>query len=243
MNGNTQRSALVTGGTGSIGIAVCERLLKAGYRVVAADITGEPRTPMPSEVEYQQLDVRSADSARAVASSVAEQGPLHVLVNAHGILHPSWLEELDSESITDTLEVNIAGVVRMCGAVAPLMDDGGAIVSLSSHSARIGRLPGSTVYAASKAAVESVTRTLACELAPRLRVTSVGVGFVETPMRGAGGQMRERANATGATSADIPLGRLATTGDIAEAVAFLASDAASYITGTTLMVDGGVTAR
>lgn len=235
--------ALVTGGTGSLGVAICERLVERGYRVVAADIAHEPRAPMPETVYYHRLDVRSFDSVQAVVRAVAASGRFTTLVNAHGVLHDAPVGALGTDALHQTIDVNLGGMARMCAAAVPLIEDGGAIVTLSSICARIGRLPGSTAYAASKAGVEAATRSLACEVAPRLRVNSIGVGFVDVAMRGAGGEMRERAVGAGSAVDDVPLGRLARPGDVADAVAFLVSDAAAYVTGTTLMVDGGVTAR
>ena len=136
--------------------------------------------------------------------------------------------------------MNLAGAARVAALAADRMHSG-SIVFLSSHASRFGRMPGASVYSASKAGVEALTRGLACEYAPRLRVNAVGVGFLETPMRGAGAQAR--AAAPGDLLAQVPLSRYATPDDVAEAVSFLASDRAAYVTGTTLMVDGGVTAR
>ena len=240
---STQQVAVVTGGTGSLGSAICGALAEAGYRVLAADVTDEPRTPLPDTVEYVRLDVASVESVRHLVAEVLSRGTPHVLVNAHGVLHETTIETMLGEELEETLVINVAGVARVSAALAPHLAAGSSITTLSSIAARIGRLPGSAAYAASKAGVEGLTRSLACSLAPRVRVNAIGVGFVETPMRGDGELMRSRATDTGATLREVPMGRLARVGDIAGVVRFLASDAASYITGTTIMVGGGVTAR
>lgn len=237
--GDVERGwALVTGGHGTLGGAICRALQDAGYGVVAADISAEARDTLPSDVRYLPLDVRSDESVRGVVGALAARGPFTAVVNAHGVLRPTSIETLGSDAFAMTTDVNLGGVARICSEASPLMADGGAIVTLSSIAAKIGRLQQAHAYAASKAGVEALTRNLACELAPRLRINCVGIGHVGTPMLGytRGGQAKSMLSY-------IPLARFARSVDVAAAVSFLLSDAAAYITGTTLMVDGGVTAR
>ncbi|MDL5159060.1 SDR family NAD(P)-dependent oxidoreductase [Actinomycetospora termitidis] len=228
---------LVTGGTGSLGAALCVRFRRDGHVVVAADRSGGKAAP--EGVHHAPLDVTDSASVEACLDAVAALGRLTTVVLAHGVMVPVPGREAAGEAMERTLEVNLAGAARVAALAADRMTSG-SIVLLSSHASRFGRMPGAAVYSASKAGVEALARGLACEYAPRLRVNAVGVGFVETPMRGAG---RDARRAAGNLLEQVPLGRLATHDDVVEAVSFLASDRAAYITGTTLMVDGGVTAR
>ncbi|MEJ2866344.1 SDR family oxidoreductase [Actinomycetospora sp. OC33-EN08] len=230
-------SVLVTGGTGSLGAALCARFRQDGHAVVAADRSGA--TSVPDGVHHAPLDVTDSASVEACLDAVEALGRLTTVVLAHGVMVPVPGREAAGEGMERTLEVNLAGAARVAALAADRMTSG-SIVLLSSHASRFGRMPGAAVYSASKAGVEALARGLACEYAPRLRANAVGVGFVETPMRGAG---RDARRAAGDLLAQVPLGRLATHDDVVEAVSFLASDRAAYITGTTLMVDGGVTAR
>lgn len=230
-------TVLVTGGTGSLGAALCRRFRTHGHVVVAADRSGAGS--VPDGVHHCPLDVTDPTSVEACLDAVVALGALTTVVVAHGVLLPAPGPEAAGEKMVRTIEVNLAGAARVAALAADRMS-AGSIVLLSSHASRFGRMPGASAYSASKAGVEALARGLACEYAPRLRVNAVGVGFLETPMRGAGADARA---AGGDLLAQVPMGRFATPADVVEAVSFLASERAGYVTGTTLMVDGGVTAR
>lgn len=229
---------IVTGGTGSIGAAVCEVMATQGWTCLAADAV-EP--PEASGHAFERLDVRSSASVGRVVDRARELGTLRALVNAHGILRETPLGSgVDDEAVNDVLAVNLKGVAKMSNAAAPEIADGGAIVNLSSVTAAMGRTRDAYAYQAAKAGVEALTRTFAVALAAReVRVNCVAPGYLSAPMRGAGAELRARQGGNAALAGLTPFGRLVTPLEVAEVVAFLCSARASGVSGTVLAVDGG----
>ena len=136
--------------------------------------------------------------------------------------------------------VNVFGTGRVVKACVPHMGEGAAIVNIGSIAGRVGRFAGTGMYSATKSGLDGRTRVLACELAPRgVRVNCVAPGFIQVPM---GPEWERMSGGEDTLASQVPLGRLGRVSEIAEVVAFLLSDAASYVTGTTVMVDGGVAA-
>jgi 3-oxoacyl-[acyl-carrier protein] reductase len=186
-------------------------------------------------------DVASGESTRqAIERGIEALGSLEIVVNAAGVAPlPARVSNTPEDDIDRVLAVNLRGVSNVCNAAAPaLCRRGGAIVNVASIAALRPR-PGVGWYAASKAAVLSLTQTLALELAPfAVRVNAVAPVASPTAMldRLLGGATEAKLDALRAT---IPLGRLAAPEDVAHAVAFLASDEAAFITGVVLPVDGG----
>lgn len=230
--------AIITGGTGSIGAAICEVLSTQGWTCVAADLVEPPAGARPWK--FERVDVGSTASVGALIGKASSLGTIRALVNAHGILRETLWDAENDENVDAIVNVNLKGVFRVTRAVARVMADGGSIVNLSSVTAAMGRTRNAYVYQATKAGVESFTRTMAIELAPReIRVNCVAPGYLSEPMRGEGAVLRARQGGNDALAQFTPFGRLVTPKEVAAAIAFLCSPSASGISGVVLPVDGG----
>lgn len=233
-------TALVTGATSGIGRATALRLAQEGWEVVVHGRNPERGAEAVQEIESHAGRARfvAADlgDLAAVRALVAEVGPVNVLVNNAGT---SWFgptPELDEATFADLFDGNVRSAYFLVAGIAPGMAErsSGSIINLASMAGQIG-LAGGAAYGATKAALASLTRSWAAEYSPRgVRVNAVAAGPVfSTPER------TEFIEQIGKTTL---LGRGAQVGEIAEVIAFLASDRASYLTGATLAVDGGRTA-
>ena len=240
------RVALVTGGASGIGRATAERLVQDGTAVVIADIdddAGEAAVKelgdSGGEARYVHLDVSSADSWKsAVEIVIRELGRLDVLVNNAGIGDNDPLEETSLETYNRVVGVTQTSVfLGMQAAAEALKSSGsGSVVNVSSIFGIVGGFGTSPAYAAAKGAVRNLTKNVALLWAPQgVRVNSVHPGFIETPILG---------DTDRKTLADVtPMGRLGDPSEVAEAISFLASQRASFMTGAELYVDGGYLAR
>jgi len=239
--------ALVTGAGRGLGRGIAIALAAAGAEAVLVSRSEGELAETAAEIEahggsasWQTCDV--TDLA-AVADLVAELPPLDVLVNNAGANAPQPFCEVEPETFDRLVGLNLRATYFATQAVVRRMveaGEGGAIVNVSSQMGHVGA-PNRTVYCATKHAVEGLTKALAVELAPhRIRVNSVAPSFVATPMT-------EPFFADEAFRADvigrIPLGRLGSIEEVASAVVHLASPSASFITGASLLVDGGYTAQ
>jgi NAD(P)-dependent dehydrogenase (short-subunit alcohol dehydrogenase family) len=238
--------AIVTGAAGGVGKATVELLTARGARVVAEDLN-----PAVGELEGERVatlrgDVAESETAqRAVALARERFGALHILVNNAGrfLLKPTIdTTEADWDEL---LRVNVRGAFLHCREALPALSEtrDGRIVNVASISGTIG-LPGQTAYCTTKGAIVQLTRQLAIEHAPRVRVNAVAPGAIDTGFTDevmAGVPDREARHA--AIAAAHPLGRMASAEEIAEVIAFLASPRSSIITGAILMADGGFTAQ
>lgn len=238
------RVALVTGGASGIGAATCRRLAAEGARVAVTDVQVAPARAVAQEIGglALELDVTSRPSAEAaVASAEQELGPLDVLVNNAGLFDVGWFALSDEQSWDRSIAVNLKGVLLGTRLVLPGMQQRGhgTIVNVASEAGRVGS-PGSAVYSAAKAAVIAFTRAIAKEAA-RYGVTcnAVAPGPVETPMLEATRPVLQNRVIDSMVEKTM-LRRLGHPDEIAAAIAFLASDDASYITGETLGVSGGL---
>lgn len=237
------RIALVTGAAGGIGRETCLRFAAEGATVYAADLRlPDPHppglTPEDGAITPLLLDVTSTDGWAAVMARIAgDYGRLDILVNNAGIYAPALIETETPEGFRRMTEINQFGVFWGMKSAAPLMMQGGAIVNLSSIGGMVG-YRGTFSYTASKWAVRGMTRSAAREFAPRgIRVNSVSPGVIDTPMF----HENDPAQAKAFVAA-VPMGKLGQPRDIAEAVLYLASDEARYVTGAELLVDGGILA-
>jgi NAD(P)-dependent dehydrogenase (short-subunit alcohol dehydrogenase family) len=243
----SEKTVLVTGGSSGIGRAIALEVAANGADVVIADLQREARVDEPATValveemgqngRFVETDVTDLDAVReAVDEAIALDGLAGVVNNA-GIATASPITETTPESWTRLLETNLRGVYNgtKAGVEAMLADDGGAIVNVASAAGVVGFV-NSAAYSASKGGVIALTRQVAVDYATDgIRVNSISPGFTDTPLLESD---TDRGTAEFAESR-TPIGRLANPEEIAGAVNFLLSDAASYITGHNLVVDGG----
>lgn len=233
------RTAVVTGASRGIGAAVARRLAEDGVTVFGTATRPESAEAIAEALAAHGgrglvLDQSDPDS---VAALVASTGPVDILVNNAGVTADGLLLRMKDEQWDAVMETNLGGVFRLCRAYTRGMMKArwGRIVNLGSVVASMGN-PGQANYCAAKAGLEGLTRSLAQELGSRgITVNVVAPGFIDTDMtRELGEEVRDQL------SARIPAGRLGTPQDIAEAVSYLASDRAGYVTGTVLHVNGGL---
>jgi 2-hydroxycyclohexanecarboxyl-CoA dehydrogenase len=241
-SGQASRVALVTGGAGGIGGAIVRALAAGGHRVVAGDIAdGAPEEAALAVA----LDVTDSDSVdEAVTSAEREVGPIEILVNTAGWDEFRLFLETDEDFWDRIIELNYKGCLRVCRRVVPGMvqREYGRVVNISSDAARVGSSQ-EAVYAGAKAGQVAFGKTLAREVARSgVTVNSVCPGPTETPLlAGMLGAGEASAKMVEALRRAVPMRRLGRPDDVAAAVAFLASDAAGYITGQTLSISGGLT--
>lgn len=242
--------ALVTGGAGGIGRAICEAYAAAGAMVVAADISEDDARKTAKAVGGMAvaMDVADMDSISAgIAAVKAEYDGIDILVNNAGIFNMASIDKITHEDYRQQYDVNVGGTIFTCQAAVPLMKrrGGGTIINFASQAGRRGEA-NVTIYCSTKAAVISITQSLALELASdNIRVNAIAPGVIDTPMwkrvdsqfavyehKPLGQKKREVGEA-------VPLGRMGDPEDVAAPCVFLASDDARYITAQTLNVDGG----
>ena len=234
--------ALVTGGAGGIGAAIVRALAADGHRVVAGDIADGAPEEAALAARLDVTDTSSVDEAATRAER--ELGPIEILVNTAGWdeFHPFL--ETEEEFWDRVIELNYKGCLRVCRRVVPGMVEReyGRVVNISSDAARVGSSQ-EAVYAGAKAGQVAFGKTLAREVARHgVTVNSVCPGPTETALLdGLLGAGEDGAKMVEALRRTVPMRRLGRPEDVAAAVAFLASDAAGYITGQTLSVSGGLT--
>ncbi|MDF0532341.1 glucose 1-dehydrogenase [Tsukamurella sp. 8F] len=248
---NTNRVALVTGGTSGIGASIAQRLVKDGLDVAvvgrSADSPAADGLDAVDGVFQIRADITRPGAPDDVVGRVIERfGRLDVLVNNAGRRHAGLIVDTPPEEIADVFAVNTLAAMSMTAAAARVMipREDGAVINMLSRLASVG-VATLTAYTASKGALLAYTRGAAVELAPHnIRVNAVAPGMTRTPLIDSwlADQPDPTAALDGVVSA-IPLGRLGTVADTASAVSYLASTEASYLTGVSIPVDGGYTAQ
>jgi 3-oxoacyl-[acyl-carrier protein] reductase len=238
----TGKTLLLTGANGGITRAVARLFHQLGANLVLSDLNeaglrgfGAELDPSGQRVVTLKGDASlSADSDKAVAQAQAQFGGIDFLVTGAGLYRDQLVGSMTDAQWRESIGVNLDGVFYICRAAAKTLRDGGAVVNIASMAGHRGSYQHAH-YAAAKGAVLSFTRSLALELAPRVRVNAVSPGLIDTPlvvplMKARGPQLIEQT----------PLKRLGTAEEVARVIAFLCSDWASFMTGETVHINGGL---
>lgn len=243
MSDSTERIALVTGASRGIGAAIASELADQGYRVVGTATSENGARIVDDKLSAlggkgAVLDVTNLDSISQLMDSIrSEMGDPLILVNNAGITQDNILMRMKEEEWSDVIDTNLTALFRLTKACVRGMTKArwGRVINVTSVVGSMGNA-GQSNYAATKAGAEGMARSLAKELGSRsITVNSVAPGFIDTDMTKALDDTQRQALAT-----QIPLARLGQPHDIAAVVAFLVSDAAQYITGETIHVNGGL---
>jgi NAD(P)-dependent dehydrogenase (short-subunit alcohol dehydrogenase family) len=244
--------ALITGATSGIGVVIAQQLERDGFTVAVSGRSDERGRAVVDSIgenaTFVRADMTEPEAAKRLVETVVEQlGRLDVLVNNAAIDHTNDLLDVGEDEIRSTFETNTYGPMNLLIAAARQMreqGDGGAIINTTSRLASIG-VPTMGIYSASKGAMEAFTRAAAIDLAKyNIRVNAVAPGMTRTPLyqEWLEGLPDPEAEAKHVAE-QIPLKRIAEPEDVAAAVSFLASPGASYITGTSIPVEGGYLAK
>lgn len=252
-DGLSGRVAVISGGASGIGLALAVSYARAGVRCVLGYRAGDPHDPQRAvsavrdaggEAVAVAADVsQPADVDGLVGAAVDTFGRIDIAVASAGVLRRAALRDLTDQAWEEMLAVDLTGVMRLFRSAHAVMSDGGSMVAVSSIAGGVYGWEEHAHYAAAKSGLLGLTRSLAVELAPRnIRVNAVVPGLIESP------QSLDSANSLGPDGlADstrlIPLGRVGTTTEAARVIRFLTSDDAAYLTGQSLVVDGGLTVR
>jgi len=244
MSNLSGKTAVVTGGNSGIGFATAKKLKAGGANVIITGRSLERVEGAANELGVTGIvaDVTNLVALDALVEKVKSQfGQLDILFVNAGIFAPAPVGQNTEEMFDTQMGINFKGAVFTIEKFLPLLNDGASIINLSSINAYTG-MPNTAIYAASKAALNAYTRTAATELASRkIRVNAVNPGPVSTPIFGKTGMPEEQLNEFAAAIQNrIPLKRFGQPEDIANLVAFLASDDASFITGSEYNIDGGM---
>ena len=233
--------ALVTGGSRGIGRAICQALDAEGAQILIhyhrnRTAAEKVRAALSHPATLLQADMQSPESIASMTKSLKDNS-LDILVNNAGIWNSSPLGNTSAALVNELINTNLRGPFWLTQSLLPKLRDGARIVNISSTAGRVGIAGGRSLYGATKAALDSLTKSWALELASRrIRVNAVAPGYVETDMTKEHlGDPQTRSDALNRH----PLGRFGLADDVAQAVVFLCSERASFITGQSLNVSGG----
>jgi 3-oxoacyl-[acyl-carrier protein] reductase len=253
MTAAAQPVAVITGAASGIGAATAVSLARAGYRIGIGTYSGDPHDPSKTLAAVQEVDgegsvievdVRDTSSVqRFVDEALSRWGRLDTAIANAGILRAAEFTVMTDEQWDDVLQVDLHGVMRTARAAAAHLTTGGSIIAVSSIAGGVYGWGQHAHYATAKAGVIGLVRSLAVELGPRgVRANAIIPGLIETP------QSLDAVNSLGpeglrAAAGYIPAGRVGRPDEIASVAAFLASDAASYVNGQAIVVDGALTVQ
>lgn len=242
MESTRKKVAIVTGGGRGIGRAIVDRLHADGALVVTCGRSARP-ADLSIDVIWVQADVSRAEDASRVVAAASEFGDIAVLVNNAGIQVEKTVAETTDDDWSLVIGVNCKGVFNMCREVIPAMSKGsGSIVNLGSISGNVSD-PSMAIYNASKGFVHALTRSIAVDHGPAVRCNAVSPGWIMTEMAESGFALsKDPERAKSDALARHPAGRFGKPEDIANTVAWLVSEQASFVTGQSFTIDGGLTA-
>lgn len=238
------RTLLLTGAVGSIGRAVAERFFASGANCVITDIDETAASALARDLDPElgrvlalgQDAAKPDDAARVARAAVERFGAIDFVVTSAGLYRDALVAEMSDAEWRRSIDINLDGVFYTCRAAIPHLRDGGSIVNIASMAGHRGSFAHAH-YAAAKGAVLTFSRSLALELAPKIRVNAVSPGLIDGPMV----QNLLQMNAGGARLIEqTPLKRLGRPEEIASVIAFLCSPDAAFMTGTSLHVNGGL---
>lgn len=247
-------TALISGGTSGIGLAAAELLLKDGAKVIllgrsaakgAAAIAYLANKGLSTGVKFLSCDISQEEQCQATLKAVKDQlgvKKLDILVNSAGLYEEQRLEQMTERDYSRIFDTNVKGTMLLTKSVLPLLKDGGSIINLASDAGISGNY-GCPVYCASKGAIVALTKALALDLAPKIRVNCLCPADVDTPLLA----RQLEANGGGYTKEDMaayyPLERIGQAEEIAHVICAVASPLNSFMTGSVIPVDGGLTAK
>jgi NAD(P)-dependent dehydrogenase (short-subunit alcohol dehydrogenase family) len=240
--------AVISGGTSGIGLATAKKMLEDGAEVfiVGRNVARGRRAldtlaKFSVKVRYIQADVSTVQGCKQVAETI-KKGPTKtdILVNSAGIYCEKRLEEITEEDYYGIMDTNVKGTLFLCQSLIPFISEGGTVINIASDAGLEGNY-GCPVYCASKGAVVALTRALALDFAPKIRVNCICPGDVATPMVEA--QLKTGQYTLQEMALPYPMERIGRPEEIAHVICSVASPLNSYMTGSIIAVDGGLTAK
>jgi len=233
--------AIITGSSAGIGLAIAERFIKEGAKVVFSDINEIDVSQFGDNVIFKKCDVSKSNEVDELVSACLEKfGGLDIMVNNAGIGTLADITNLSDEEWHRVIDINLSGVFYGARAASKVMKQGGSIINMSSILGSVG-FASAVAYCAAKGGVDQITKAGALDLSKKgIRINSIAPGFIKTNITKG---LQEDETYSNFINSMTPMGRMGEVDDIAKAAVYLASDDSSYVTGLTLYVDGGYRAQ